>query len=329
MISIVVPIYNGEKYIEDCIRSILLQTYQDWELILIDNASEDDSLGMCKEYARQDDRIEVLHQHRNVGVSAARNLGIEKARGEYITFVDVDDWIRRDYLEQLLHLLKEKKSDMVICGYTKVYDADRKLIEEKSAISSNDEIQEIVYNTKDYLENYFLNGNTHCWGVLYDRNLLDGINFPKGISIGEDMLFLLEVAEKAQSIVVTEYKGYFYYINESGAMKKKFVVSYMDQITCWEKALKKIRETYPQLITRVESILVVSILLVVGKLAELEKKDRINYKEEEAKCYTLFMEYAQKKEIRKYLPSGYPLKVCIYRFFPQAYIALYGRLKGR
>ena len=329
MISIVVPIYNGEKYIEDCIRSILLQTYQDWELILIDNASEDDSLGMCKEYARQDDRIEVLHQHRNVGVSAARNLGIEKARGEYITFVDVDDWITQDYLERLLYLLKEKKSDMVICKYTKVYDADRKQVEQKSTIGPNDKIQGVIYNTKDYLENYFLNGNTHCWGVLYDRNLLDGINFPKGISIGEDMLFLLEVAEKAQSIVVTEYKGYFYYINESGAMKKKFTASYMDQITCWEKALQKVREMYPHLIAKVESILVVSVLLVVGKLAELDKKDRIAYKEQEAKCYAIFMEYAQKKEIRKYLPSGYPLKVCMYRFFPQVYISLYGRLKGR
>ena len=113
MISIVVPIYNGENYIEDCVRSILSQIYQDWELILVDNASEDDSLLKCKEFARKDDRIQVLQQHRNMGVSAARNLGIEKARGEFITFIDIDDWVEQDYLERLVSIQNKKNFDMV------------------------------------------------------------------------------------------------------------------------------------------------------------------------------------------------------------------------
>ena len=129
MISIIVPVYNGEKYIDDCVKSILVQTYQDWELILIDNASTDNSLQLCKKMASQDDRIEVLQQHRNMGVSVARNLGIEKARGDYVTFVDVDDWIEKEYLENLLDTLEKEKADVVIGDYAKVYDADRQTLE--------------------------------------------------------------------------------------------------------------------------------------------------------------------------------------------------------
>lgn len=345
MISIVVPIYNGEKYIEDCIKSIWRQTYQNWELIIIDNASTDDSFILCKDFACRDDRIQVLHQHYNIGVSVARNLGIEKARGKYITFIDVDDWVEDDYLERLLAMQKKKNADMVICEYNKVGDREREILKNqrrnkvntanRATESPDKDTQETnkgkyhikVYESKDYLERYFLKGNTHCWGVLFDRELLYGIYFPKGMSIGEDMLFLLEVAENAKTIVVTDYKGYYYYINESGAMNKKFTPGYMDQITCWEKALCKIRESYPELVARVESILVVSVLLVVGKLSELGKEERKQYIDEENKCYETFLKYGKKKEIQKFLPGGYPLKVFIYRYFPEVYIFLYGKLK--
>ena len=344
MISIVVPIYNGEKYIEDCIESILKQTYSDWELILIDNASTDDSYEICKEFADRDDRIQVFHQYRNVGVSAARNLGIEKSKGEFVTFIDADDWVETDYLERLLAIQKKKKADLVICEYQKAYDKDREILRNrfgnkkvfmKSAKSNADgcaeqerkKCQLKVYDVKEYLEKYFLKGNTHCWGVLFTREALSGIYFPKGITIGEDMLFLMDVVWEARTIVVTNYKGYYYYINESGAMKKKFTSSYMDQITCWEKALEKMKEEYPELIVIVESILVVSVLLVVGKLAELSKNERKQYIEEEKSCYESLKKYSEKKEIRKFLPSGYPLKVFVYKHFPNVYVFLYGKLR--
>ena len=232
MISIVVPVYNGENYIEDCIKSILRQTYLDWELILIDNASTDDSLEVCKEFAGRDDRIQVFQQHRNMGVSVARNLGIEKSRGEFITFIDADDWVEKDYLECLAAIQKKKHADMVICEYHKAYDEDRELLKNqflKRPVLANAETNHTeecmaqdkkkcqlkVYEVKEYLEKYFLRGNTHCWGVLFDRELVYGICFPKGVTIGEDMLYLLDVAANAKTIVVTNYKGYYYYINES------------------------------------------------------------------------------------------------------------------
>ena len=323
MISIVVPIYNGENYIEDCLKSIVLQSYTEWELLLIDNASTDDSLNRCRDYAAKDDRIQVFQQHHNMGVSAARNLGIEKARGDFITFIDIDDWIARDYLEKLLSVWKQTKAEMVVCDYHKAYDKDR-----ENKMNQKQEYLDLrEFTTEEYLEKYFLKGNTHCWGVLFERRLLDGIYFPKGMSIGEDMLFLLEVAQGAKKIVVTGYKGYYYYINEKGAMNKKFTPSYMDQIFCWEKALEKMKERYPKLETKVESILVVSSLLVVGKISQLDEKERVSYQKEIEDCYVIFSKYAKNKELRKYLPKGYPVKVLLYKYLPKVYLWLYGRLR--
>ncbi|MBR5597746.1 MAG: glycosyltransferase [Lachnospiraceae bacterium] len=337
MISIVVPIFNGEKYIKDCITSILLQTYVDWELLLIDNASDDDSLRLCKEYAVKDDRIQVLHQHRNMGVSVARNLGMEKARGEFVTFVDIDDWIEDDYLERLFAFQNQNKADMVICGYQKAFDKDRQVLQDRLKKQKENQaciensIQKTewfkAYNVEEYLEHYFLEGNTHCWGVLYQRQLLEGVQFPKGITIGEDMLFLLEIAQKTKNLVITDYKGYHYYINEAGAMKKKFTLSYMDQIVCWERALQKIEKNYPKLRVKVISIILVSILLVVGKISELTTDERKEYEMVEKKCYDTFLKYIKVKGVQKFLPKGYPIKVFIYQHFPLVYIKLYGSLR--
>lgn len=341
MISIVVPIYNGENYIEDCLKSILVQTYEDWELILIDNASEDNSLRVCKEYAAKDDRIQVLRQHNNMGVSVARNLGIEKARGEFVTFIDIDDWVEEDYLEKLLAIQKQNKADMVICGYQKAFEKDRlakqeylkkkvaaqKVNRENFQNPTQGSNSEQVYQTEEYLEHYFLEGNTHCWGVLYERKLLEGVQFPKGITIGEDMLFLLEIAQKANTLVVTDYKGYYYYINETGAMKKRFTISYMDQIGCWEKALQTIEESYPKLTVKVNSIILVSILLVVGKISELSIEEQKEYEEAGKECYDAFVKYCKVNGVQHFLPKGYPIKVFVYKYFPKLYIKLYGRLR--
>ena len=327
MISIVIPVYNAEKYLKKCVDSVLGQTYPNWELILIDNGSTDDSMSICREYAGIDNRITAIHQYQNKGVSVARNLGMQRCSGEFITFIDADDWVREDYLETLIRIQKDQKADMVICEYDFVYDADRTKVANKS--QENEEHKLRIYNAEQYLENYLLEGNPHCWGVLYKNTLLDYLNFPVGLTIGEDLLFILEAAMRAEKIVVTEYKGYQYYLNTAGAMLKKFTPSFMDQIICWQKALQRIEDIYPSLTIKVESILVVSILLVVGKIAELDIEEQKQFKKEEKECYEIFMRYAKKKDFKRFLPKGYPLKVTLYRFLPKGYIFLYGTLKRR
>lgn len=327
MISIVVPVYNAEKYLQKCIQSILAQTYSDWELVLIDNGSTDESMRICKEYAGMEERISAIHQYRNQGVSAARNLGMEQCRGEFITFIDADDWVKEDYLETLVKLQKSSKAPIVICGYEAVYDEDRN--KKNNFTGSKDSRTVKVYNVKEYLQEYLLEGNTHCWGILFESCLLEQLKFPTNLTIGEDLLFVLEACLQVEKIVVSAYKGYYYYINTKGAMLKKFSPRYMDQITCWESALSKIKEAYPNVIGKTESILVVSVLLVVGKISELDLVEQELYKQEKEECYRTFMKYGKKREILKYLPKGYSFKAFFYRYFPDAYIKFYGKLRQR
>lgn len=336
MISVIVPVYNAEDYLKKSIESIMNQTYPAWELILIDNGSEDNSFHICQEYAKQDERIQVLRQYQNRGVSVARNLALEKAYGKYLTFLDADDWVKPDYLEQLMKVQKETDADMVVCQYQKVYDADREDMEvssEDNGVSGEDKIR-ISYEPKaytkvEYLEQCLLEGYTHCWGVLYKTVLLDGIRFPSKLTIGEDALFLIDAVLQAEKIVVTGYNGYQYYINENGAMKRKFIPSYMDQIICWQQAMDKLLEDYPNLKDKLESILVVSTMLVVGKIAVLEKEEQDSYKAEQEICHKIVREYGRKAALRKFLPSGYPIKVMIYDCLPEVYLKLYGRWKNK
>lgn len=329
MISVVMPVYNAEDYLKKSIESILHQTYPVWELILVDNGSEDDSFKICQDYAKKEERIQALHQYQNKGVSAARNLGLEKATGDYVTFLDADDWIAEDYFEQLVRSAKETQADMLVCQYKKVYDADR----ENQGGAVEEELQEQqknatkVYEQKEYVEHCLLNGYTHCWGVLYKRSLLDGIRFPARITIGEDVLFLIDTVLHAEKIVVTEYAGYRYYINENGAMNRKFTPSYMDQILCWQKAKEKLVEKYPAVENKINSILVVSTMLVVGKLAALSKEELNDFQKEQEECKSVIQEYGRMKEVLKMLPSGYALKVMIYKTFPGLYMKLYGAWK--
>lgn len=331
MISIVIPVYNAEDYLRKSIESILQQTYPVWELILIDNGSEDNSFRICQEYAKKEERIQVLHQYQNKGVSAARNLGLEKVTGDYVTFLDADDWVAEDYLEQLVKASKSTQADMLVCRYRKVYDAERES-QEETAIEKKKEQQVFetrVYGQEDYVGQCLVNGYTHCWGVLYKSSLLDGIRFPAKITIGEDVLFLIDAVLQAEKIVVTEYDGYRYYINENGAMNRKFTPSYMDQILCWQKAKEKLVEKYPAIVDKLNSILVVSAMLVVGKLSALSKEELDGFQKEMDECRSVIQEHGGKWKVMKMLPSGYALKVMVFKLSPELYMKLYGAWKNK
>lgn len=331
MISIIVPVYNAEKYIRKCIESVLHQTYPVWEMILIDNGSDDDSFKICQEYARKDERIYTLHQYQNKGVSAARNLGVEKASGKYITFLDADDWVAEDYLEQLVKITKNTNADILVCQYKKVYEEQRNDEKEVSAEDfkegQNFDVKE--YDGENFIEKCLLEGCTHCWGVLYKATVLEGIYFPEKIAIGEDALFLIDAVLQAEKIVVTEYDGYRYYINENGAMNCKFTHSYMDQIRCWKKAKEKLVETYPAVENKINSILMVSTMLVVGKLSALSEEELKGFQKEVEECRSVIQEYGGNWKVMKMLPSGYALKVMIFKLSPALYMKLYGAWKNK
>ncbi len=335
-ISIIVPVYNASEYIDDCISSVRTQTYGNWELILVDNGSEDDSLEICQKAAEEDGRIQVFHESINSGVSAARNFGMEKARGEYLTFVDADDRLKPEALERLLVLITDSRADFAVGGFERWIErkkgTEETSYEDSQRASGKKDIQKViqpvyqVYDTKTYLKNCLLNGNTHCWGVLYRTKALGDIVFAQELSIGEDVLFLMEAGEKAERIAVTKEEYYQYYMNTAGVMEKPFHPSYMDQILCWERIRERTEAMSPDMISKAESILLVSTLLVVGKLARLSTPERSKYRKEERRCREVVRQYAGKREVLSYLPKGYGWKIRLYRYWPQMYLVLYGRI---
>lgn len=342
MISIILPVYNAEPYIVKCVESIRTQTYKDWELIVIDNGSEDKSYSICKELAKEDPRIEVFHQYKNKGVSQARNLGLERVSGEFLTFIDADDWIAPDYLEVLFKEQQKEDADMVVCGYRMVTEEDRRAEETIRDSKSNreevagknktfhqekTEYTRDLYSLKEYVKNYLLEGNTHCWGVLYRTRKIREVSFPGKITIGEDLLYLIQAAKQMDKILVLGYQGYRYFINPRGAMLKKFTPEYMDQLVCWQLAKEELLKEDSGLEDKLNSILVVSALLVVGKMAELSEEERGSFHKEPEECQKIVNEYGKKKEVRRYLPKGYPLKVLVFTMAPGLYLKLYGARK--
>lgn len=191
MISIVVPIYNSEKWIGRCVESLINQSYNDIEILLINDGSKDRSLEICYEYEKKDDRITVIDKE-NEGVSATRNLGIQKARGEFIQFVDSDDYIDKQMCEKLLNAIDN--ADMVLCGL-KVWK-NGKLLREPH-------LDDNTYNLRENIDNYFKlrKINLGPCNKLYRKNkIMTG--FREDLSLGEDTLFVLDYMKNVDRVTV-------------------------------------------------------------------------------------------------------------------------------
>ena len=204
LISVIVPIYNVEKYLNKCIESIINQSYSNLEIILVDDGSKDSSGIMCDSYILKDKRIKVIHKE-NGGLSDARNVGIDKAKGEYIVFIDSDDWIDEKMIEILYNIIKKNNSDISICDYFLAYNEEIQTQKEDIEIInlSNIEALKKIYD-KDLGVCMIV-----AWNKLYKRNLFkDDIRYPYG-KIHEDEFTTYKLLYKAEKISYTKQKMYY------------------------------------------------------------------------------------------------------------------------
>lgn len=225
MISVIVPVYNVEKYLNRCINSILAQTYQDYELILIDDGSTDYSGEICDFFQAKDDRIKVIHQPNN-GLSFARNVGIEYSCGEYITFIDSDDYVAESYLEILLKLLEGNDSDISCCEYLRT---GKECIKN---IKLTDEF--IILRENDILTFYLKKDLVSACAKLYRKYLFQNIRFPIG-KINEDISTIFKVFLEAKSVSYSNNKLYFYYKNSESITKRKFTKNNINLVEAWKE----------------------------------------------------------------------------------------------
>ena len=208
MISIITPVYRVEPYLDRCVSSIIAQSYADFELILIDDGSPDRSGEICDCWAQRDNRIRVFHQD-NAGVSAARNLGLHEAKGEFITFVDSDDWLENDCLRQLLDVAVKTNADIVCCN--RFENGLEQIIPCRYAEALITREEALDFNSSYHF--------TAVWGKLYRRGCLAGLRFREDIFYSEDTLFYTQAVMKAQTVYWMSEPLYHYFINQSGAMK--------------------------------------------------------------------------------------------------------------
>lgn len=218
LVSIIVPVYKVEKYLDRCVESLISQTYENIEIILVDDGSPDNSGKLCDEWANKDKRIRVIHK-KNSGVSATRNRGISESTGKYLVFVDSDDWLEQNAVELLYNKLIVENVDMVCGSYFINTDETEKEIITRDLYKRNEKFFMNTEEFKDSILKSFLNGKIpgYLWLFIIKKDLVIGDKpFKEDISLAEDLIFLIEIFTRAQSIYFYDVSHYHYYINQNG-----------------------------------------------------------------------------------------------------------------
>ena len=219
LISIIVPIYNVEDYLRQCLDSILEQTLSHFEVVLVNDGSPDSSGDICREYVEKDSRFHYFEKE-NGGLSDARNYGIERARGEYLTFIDSDDYIDPLHLEYLYKTLMNNDADISVSNYMNYHTSI-----DTFYLHTFGDYYETNYSSEELLDNLaILERNdlsfSTIWGKLYKRSVFSFLRFPKGV-IGEDVALIYKIYTQVQKIVYFHKDTYIYRENESGITKSK------------------------------------------------------------------------------------------------------------
>ena len=245
LISIIIPIFNGGKYLKECIDGVLAQDHSNIEVILVDDGSTDSTSDICRAYALQDARVRFIQQE-NGGVSKARNTGLDAANGDWIMFVDADDIVSEEICSTLLSLAKSEDADISIGDVIKFRGAEPK--------PQNRERGDRYMNGAEYLQ-MLAYRETSCYpvGCLYSRTILCGIRFTEGVPFGEDLDFLLRCIHDDETIAVTSRILYYYRQHADSAVNSYFrpeKLSVIDLLETWEKYFAEDEAVVKGLISR-------------------------------------------------------------------------------
>lgn len=212
-ISVIIPVYNSEAYIEQCVGSVMAQTYEDWEALLIDDGSTDSSLAACEELSREDDRIKAFHQD-NKGPSAARNLGLDRAEGDYVFFLDSDDAIHPLLFEDMINQIGEHQAQMAFCGFARV--DDRQMDAALAKASADDRRPQWQVGDGETSKRWFhIDYAAMLCGIsgMVSREFIGTLRFDETLSFGEDAVFMHELFRKRARTALSPVRWYYYRAN--------------------------------------------------------------------------------------------------------------------
>lgn len=237
LVSVVVPVYNAQKYLQSCVDSIINQTYRNLEIILVDDGSTDQSGMICDEYADKDERIRVVHKE-NGGAADARNAGLQCVKGEYIVFIDSDDFVHARFIELLLAIAKKKEADIVVGDYVLFHEGDSR--EDKVFYESDIDKAEVL-TQKHLYNNDFIKRETVRfvvpWGKICKSKLFEGICYPVG-KINEDTWVSYKIIEKANKVVYFKEPIYYWHENMQSVTHGKFSIKYLSGLDAFKEQLE-------------------------------------------------------------------------------------------
>lgn len=286
-VSIIVPVYNVEKYINRCIRSILNQSLDDFEIILVDDGSNDNCPQICEEWSMKDTRIKTIHQI-NGGLSSARNTGVDAARGEYIGFVDSDDWIEPMMYECLYNAAKENDVEIALCEMRVVKDERTDIVQPQKIqrVIDKNELMELFFRVKDNRIHYCV-----C-DKLYKATVIKDIAFTEGIRF-EDIDYNFKVFEKCQRAVYTNQVLYNWFFNSSGITRGRVVKNDLQLIDVWENIVQSCKQEFNQYEYYAQMNLERAYMGILGKALKFGVAQEYRTWRKD-KCYL-------KAELRKYM----------------------------
>lgn len=239
-VSILIPAYNAERFLMRCIESILKQTYEELEIIVINDGSHDGTWELCNKYEKQEQRIQVIDQ-QNKGVAAARNVGLKNATGDYILFVDADDWIEPDMVERLMNAISEQELiDIAFCSH----DNAETLEQVVRGVVAPKEIWNREKQQEEFLIHQRMTGM--LWNKLIRAELFAGISFDETVGYGEDAQVLWKVLKHSRNMVVVQDVLYHHVLDDQSISHQKYSKNKYSAIKVWEEIEAEVNKECPQ-----------------------------------------------------------------------------------
>lgn len=249
LISVIIPVYNVERYLRQCVDSVINQTYRNLQIILVNDGSTDSCGRICKEYEEKDQRILTVHQE-NQGLSAARNTGLKYAEGSYILFLDSDDYIEKTTCETLLNDAHETESDMVVGAIQTVDEDGTVLSDNKKVLAEKRTVLDQHAAMRELMWEHQIKG--FAWGKLYKKELLDGIQFPVGRAF-EDRFTVYQYVERASRICLSEGGCTYYRIRQGSILHNANLRKWYDLIEAEQNLISYCQEKFPDLQQEMEA----------------------------------------------------------------------------
>lgn len=286
LVSIIVPVYNVENYLKKSLDSLKNQTYENIEIVLIDDGSKDNSGLICDEYAKSDDRFCVFHKE-NEGVSSARNIGIEKAQGDYIMFLDADDWFEKNAVGKLVDVIEKENVDVVLFEYSVDYDDGKSKVNLHKDIEGTISIENAIMYSITPL-------NRFLWSKIYRADIVKNVRFDKSLHLGEDTVFACQAMLQGNSAYFLAEPLYHYIQSASSATRKPYFDKRMlsGKDAYWQ-LVELCKGNYPNQVTVALKQYVELLMTIIMDMFKNPKENK-----------ALIKEFA--KEVRKY-----SFKVCL------------------